>query len=83
MLPMLMLHADDDPFMPPALFTRFPRPSPAVRVELARHGGHVGFVEWHQGRLTSWLARRFSQQLREWQSTKSAPHSALGSVRHK
>ena len=65
-LPMLMLHADDDPFMPPALFSRFPRPSPAVRVELARHGGHVGFIEWREGRLASWLARRVARQLTAW-----------------
>ncbi|MFG6160451.1 hydrolase [Halomonas sp. 1390] len=69
-LPMLMLHADDDPFMPPALFSRFPRPSPAVRVELARHGGHVGFVEWREGRLASWLARRVARQLTAWQAPR-------------
>ncbi|WFM73269.1 hydrolase [Halomonas sp. CKK8] len=76
-LPMLILHADDDPFMPPALFRRLPTPPGSVRVELARHGGHVGFVEWHQGRPASWLARRVAQQLADWQSTMSAIHFAL------
>ncbi|WP_108444278.1 hydrolase [Halomonas denitrificans] len=71
MLPMLVLHADDDPFMPPALFSRFPRPSPAVRVELARHGGHVGFVEWRDGRPASWLARRVALQLAAWHAPRS------------
>ncbi|MDZ7852882.1 MAG: hydrolase [Halomonas sp.] len=65
-LPMLILHADDDPFMPPALFTCFPAPSPSVRVEIARHGGHVGFVEWREGCLQSWLARRVGEQLEAW-----------------
>ncbi|PRY71257.1 hydrolase [Halomonas ventosae] len=65
-LPMLILHADDDPFMPPALFGRLPAPSPSVRVELGRHGGHVGFVEWHGRRLHSWLARRVARQLEAW-----------------
>ncbi|MGM0986002.1 MAG: hydrolase [Pseudomonadota bacterium] len=65
-LPMLILHADDDPFMPPSLFARLPAPSPSVRVELARHGGHVGFVEWRRGRLQSWLARRVAHQLDAW-----------------
>ncbi|MDW7748054.1 hydrolase [Halomonas sp.] len=78
-LPMLILHADDDPFMPPALFRRLPAPPDSVRVELARHGGHVGFVEWHQGRPASWLARRVGQQLTDWQSTMSAIHFALDS----
>ncbi|MDT8878166.1 hydrolase [Halomonas saccharevitans] len=70
-LPMLMLHADDDPFMPPALFARLPRPSPAVRVELAHHGGHVGFVEWRDGRPASWLARRVARQLTAWQAPRT------------
>ncbi|APE32250.1 alpha/beta hydrolase [Halomonas aestuarii] len=65
-LPTLVLHADDDPFMPPALFERFPTPSAAVRVELARRGGHVGFVEWRGGRPSSWLARRVACQLEAW-----------------
>ncbi|QFU01669.1 putative hydrolase [Halomonas sp. THAF5a] len=65
-LPTLVLHADDDPFMPPALFERFPAPSPAVRLELSRHGGHVGFVEWRHGRPASWLARRVARELRAW-----------------
>ncbi|MEQ6917485.1 hydrolase [Halomonas aquatica] len=65
-LPMLVLHADDDPFMPPALLGRFPTPSAAVRVELTRHGGHVGFVEWRDGRPSSWLARRVARQLEAW-----------------
>lgn len=65
-LPMLILHADDDPFMPTALFARLPAPSPSVRVELARQGGHVGFVEWRNGRLQSWLARRVADQLAAW-----------------
>ncbi|MCL7939089.1 hydrolase [Halomonas sp. ATCH28] len=82
-LPMLILHADDDPFMPPALFQRFPTPAPPVRLEVASHGGHVGFVEWHQGRPRSWLARRVGQQLDEWQSTMSALQTSLRSVSHK
>lgn len=68
-LPMLILHAEDDPFMPPSLFARLPTPSPSVRVELARHGGHVGFVEWRAGRPRSWLARRVGKQLTDWRST--------------
>ncbi|MBB3189131.1 hydrolase [Halomonas cerina] len=76
-LPTLLIHADDDPFMPPALFARLPAPAFPVHVEVAHHGGHVGFVEWRQGRLASWLARRVGQQLDDWQSTTAAIRAAL------
>ncbi|WP_444984454.1 hydrolase [Halomonas mongoliensis] len=68
-LPTLVLHAEDDPFMPADLFARLPAPGDAVHVELSARGGHVGFVEWREGRLRSWLARRVARQLREWAST--------------
>ncbi|MBU3008178.1 hydrolase [Cobetia amphilecti] len=65
-LPTLILQSLDDPFMPRDLFARFHQPSEAVRIELSERGGHVGFVEWRRGRLSSWLARRVSQQLDAW-----------------
>ncbi|MFY0988982.1 hydrolase [Halomonas sp. C05BenzN] len=65
-LPTLVLHADDDPFMPRGLFERLPEPSASVRVEIAHHGGHVGFMEWRDGRLRSWLSRRVARQLVDW-----------------
>lgn len=68
-LPTLILHANDDPFMPSDLFEQLPAPGDAVRVEIARHGGHVGFIEWHDGRLGSWLARRVARQLGDWGCT--------------
>ena len=70
-LPTLILHANDDPFMPTDLFEQLPAPGDAVRVEIARHGGHVGFVEWRDGRLGSWLARRVGRQLQDWGRTTS------------
>lgn len=69
-LPTLILHANDDPFMPPDLFARLPAPSPSVRVEIARHGGHVGYVERRGGRLGSWLTRRIEAQLQQWAPRK-------------
>lgn len=77
-LPTLILHAEDDPFMPADLFSRLPPPSPSVRVEIARHGGHVGYVERRDGRLRSWLTRRVEEQLRQWaprQLDRVAPSS--------
>ncbi|WP_016854906.1 hydrolase [Halomonas smyrnensis] len=60
--PTLILHAEDDPFMPPGLFENVAL-GPGIRLETARHGGHVGFVERRDGRLASWLARRVGAQL--------------------
>lgn len=67
-LPTLILHAADDPFMPGDLFDKLPTPSDAVRVEIARQGGHVGFMESHRNRLSSWLTRRVALQLQDWAS---------------
>ncbi len=65
-LPTLIVHANDDPFMPANLFDNLPPPSDAVRLEIARHGGHVGFMEWRDGRLRPWLARRLAHELSAW-----------------
>lgn len=65
-LPTLIVHANDDPFMPAKLFENLPPPSDAVRLEIARHGGHVGFMEWRDGRLRPWLARRLAHELSAW-----------------
>ncbi|MCG7598480.1 hydrolase [Halomonas sp. McH1-25] len=73
-LPTLILQAADDPFMPDDLFERLPTPSDAVRVEIASHGGHVGFIESRQGRLGSWLARRVCRQLQDWASVPRQLH---------
>ncbi|SEM22211.1 hydrolase [Halomonas caseinilytica] len=73
-LPTLILHAEDDPFMPPGLYDGLTL-GPGIRLEIARHGGHVGYVEWRNGHPTSWLARRVERQLDEWseRATVSLP----------
>ncbi|MFW3616060.1 hydrolase [Billgrantia antri] len=76
-LPTLILHADDDPFMPAALFERLPKPADAVRLEIARHGGHVGFVERCGQRLRPWLAQRLAHELACWTGTGAAWQSAM------
>ena len=42
--PTLIVHADDDPFMDPAITPGPEALAPPVTLELTRHGGHVGFV---------------------------------------
>lgn len=62
--PSLIVHALDDPFMEPHVVPRETDLAPGVTLELARHGGHVGFVAadrrgrphyWLEARLAGWL----------------------------
>lgn len=70
-LPGLVIHAEDDPFIPPEPFrsTAFP---PGLALELIPHGGHLGYLSrerwggdhrWLDGRLVAWLASRWSALL--------------------
>jgi hypothetical protein len=42
--PTLIIHAHDDPFMFPSSIPREHELGPGVTLELAKHGGHVGFI---------------------------------------
>ncbi|MFG6177297.1 hydrolase [Halomonas sp. THAF12] len=75
-LPTLILHADDDPFMPAGLYGDIVL-GPGIRLETSRHGGHVGFVEWRDGRLGSWLARRVADQLTSWSTSQRQARGAI------
>lgn len=44
-VPTLVIHSSDDPLMSPAVLPEAAELSPAVRFELCRKGGHVGFIE--------------------------------------
>lgn len=56
--PTLILHARDDPFMSPDVLPEAGELPPAVTLELAEHGGHVGFVEGPPWRPRFWLESR-------------------------
>ena len=62
--PALVIHARDDPFMFPESVPGERELSPQVTLELARHGGHVGFIG---GSLLPqrWLEPRIIGYLRE------------------
>jgi predicted alpha/beta-fold hydrolase len=62
--PTLILHAQDDPFMFPETVPVEEELSPQVRLELSRHGGHVGFIG---GNLlpARWLEQRIIRYLQE------------------
>ncbi len=67
-LPGLIVHAGDDPFIPPDPLRRV-QCSESLSVELLPHGGHLGFVSrsrwdgdrhWLETRLACWLADRWA-----------------------
>lgn len=61
----LILHARDDPFLPSRAIPAQQELSPAITLELARHGGHVGFVAGSNPlRPQYWLETRIIEQLR-------------------
>ncbi|MEE9493714.1 MAG: hydrolase [Gammaproteobacteria bacterium] len=42
--PTLILHAEDDPFMNPSVIPKVSELGDGVILEIAKHGGHVGFI---------------------------------------
>ncbi|WP_407644277.1 hydrolase [Erwinia psidii] len=64
--PLLIIHAQDDPFM-----TNEVIPAPhllpdCVEYQLTRHGGHVGFVSGTLCKPQMWLEQRIPQWLSTW-----------------
>lgn len=62
-VPTLVVHAEDDPFMSPAVLPADDELSPAVRFELSQKGGHVGFVDGSMWRPRRWLDDRIVRHL--------------------
>ncbi len=67
-LPGLVVHAEDDPFIPAAAFRQIEFPE-TLALELIPGGGHLGYISrrpwqghhrWLDGRLLAWLAARWS-----------------------
>lgn len=61
----LIVHSRDDPFMAPHVVPRATELAPKVRLEISKHGGHVGFVGanrfglpamWLEQRIADWLS---------------------------
>jgi len=65
-IPTLILHAVDDPFIPADAIPAADELGPGVTLELARRGGHVGFVAGDLPfRPRYWLETRICAHLRE------------------
>jgi predicted alpha/beta-fold hydrolase len=72
-VPTLILQALDDPFLPASALPRPADLSPFVTLELAEHGGHVGFIAGTVPfKPFYWLERRILKQL---QSPADAAHA--------
>ncbi|MGH8460207.1 MAG: hydrolase [Stenotrophobium sp.] len=62
--PTLVINAADDPFMDPSILPTPDELAPQVTLELAQHGGHVGFVAASRyGQPVYWLEPRIAQYL--------------------
>ncbi len=64
-VPTLVIHAQDDPWIPAAVYTSYAWPRNRNLIPLLpRRGGHVGFhasgstVPWHDQCIASFLRRR-------------------------
>ena len=58
-VPMLMITAQDDPFVPYELFQRAkPAQNPAIRFVTPEHGGHCGFISNRSGAERFWAEQR-------------------------
>jgi hypothetical protein len=68
-VPMLMITAQDDPFVPYELFLRAaPEQNPAIKFVAPEHGGHCGFISKRSGAERFWVEQRiveFCEAIRE------------------
>jgi predicted alpha/beta-fold hydrolase len=89
-VPTLVIHALDDPWIPPAAYRDYPwTRNPALVPLLTRGGGHVGFhgrgsrEPWHDRCLTAFFERMASAQVHPWEGEpwRAAPTTGDG-ARH-
>ncbi len=64
--PTLIIHAEDDPFMPKTVLPDIKSLPECVSVELSRHGGHVGFVGGTLFEPRYWLEERVPDFLQKY-----------------
>jgi predicted alpha/beta-fold hydrolase len=65
-VPTLLIHALDDPFLPPAALPREAvAANPRLEAAWTEHGGHVGFIGGRPGRPDFWAERQAARFLAE------------------
>lgn len=64
--PTLMIHALDDPFMTRDIVPKEPELADSVELELAQHGGHVGFISGSLRKPVFWLQQRIPEYLSDY-----------------
>jgi predicted alpha/beta-fold hydrolase len=64
-IPTLLIHAADDPFMSHDSIPTKADLSPAVELEVRKHGGHVGFIEGSLMCPHYWMEERVIQRLNQ------------------
>lgn len=64
--PLLIIHAQDDPFMTAEVIPDPALLPPNIEYQLTRYGGHVGFVGGTLRRPQMWLEQRIPQWLTTW-----------------
>lgn len=66
-VPVLMITAQDDPFVPFASFERVnPAQNPAIHFLAPKHGGHCGFISRQSGAERFWAEQRIVQFCRQF-----------------
>lgn len=62
-VPVLLVNAKDDPFLPPECFPHVNNPN--LTMEYTEYGGHVGFMQsflckttWFEKRVSEWVAAK-------------------------
>jgi hypothetical protein len=91
-VPGLVVHAEDDPFIPAEPFRKVAFP-PGLALELKSHGGHLGYFSrtswggdrrWLDSRLAGWLASHWEANLpnREGVSGRTTPLRDHGGQNH-
>jgi predicted alpha/beta-fold hydrolase len=76
-VPTLILHALDDPFIPASALPSEHRLSATTTLEIAPHGGHVGFVEELAGVAAHWLENRLVSFLSAGLSARMTPDDCV------
>lgn len=64
--PTLIIHAQDDPFMPTKVIPTAAEISPSTTLDISAKGGHVGFITGNKfGRPEYWLEQRIPEFLQQ------------------